>query len=129
MLRSEKGFVLPVTMVISFLFFMVFSHQLNQFILERKFSRETEEFHTLERVMQMAVADVKIELDMLSTVPSSSTKTVSYQEGAAHISIRPLSTRDIEVNISCSTLKGGKGGAILTYSLLEKQFTKWFENR
>lgn len=80
--RNERGFVLPLTMIILFLLFSFLLHEIKIYETEKQFVHHQEDMLTLDRLLQMAAVD--IEKNRLSDWPDSfmyDNGTVDYSEG------------------------------------------------
>ncbi|MCH1624912.1 competence type IV pilus minor pilin ComGG [Ferdinandcohnia quinoae] len=127
MLNNEKGFILPVTIIISFLFFLIFTFQVNIYLTEKGFYKETEELMVLENLMQLGVGDVQLELGGLNELRNPISNEFQYPNGTVSYNAVTLSETTLEVMIICSTKNSRRYRAQFEYDGVEKKITKWNE--
>lgn len=128
-MRDEGGFILPVTIAISFLFFMVFSFQLNMYLTEKYVSKETEELLILENLMQMGVNDT-LKLLQRDITPIQHTGIErSYPSGTTSFSVTPLTISTSKVLITCVTNNLRVYSAEILYDYETQTIVKWLEYR
>ncbi|MFT4412611.1 competence type IV pilus minor pilin ComGG [Fredinandcohnia humi] len=127
-MKNEKGFILPVTVAISFLFFLVFTFQLNMYVTERAFYKETEELLILDNLMQIGVSDVLDGLLHTETIETINT-LVEYPNGTVTFSFSTLSATKTKVIVSCITTNHRKYSAEFTYNHETKKMENWLDHR
>ncbi|MFS0861535.1 competence type IV pilus minor pilin ComGG [Fredinandcohnia sp. 179-A 10B2 NHS] len=128
-MRNEEGFILPVTIAISFLFFMVFSFQLNMYLTEKNVSKETEEIHVLENLMQLGVSDIT-KLLRQDVTPIQRTGTERrYPSGTTSFSVTPVTISTSKVLITCVTNNLRIYKAEILYDYETQTIVKWLEYR
>ncbi|OIJ20280.1 hypothetical protein BKP45_09445 [Anaerobacillus alkalidiazotrophicus] len=59
MLNNEKGFIMPVTLIIILIVCSFVTFQMNQYVIEKNYFFEASEMYTAERLLQMAIVDVE----------------------------------------------------------------------
>jgi len=127
-MKNEQGFILPVTIAISFLFFLVFTFQVNAYMTEKDFSKETEEIFTLENLMQLGVGEIQAKLkeDVEST---GETGFLNFPNGTISYTVVPLTTTTSQITISCTTKEQRKYSARFVYDYEKKVIDSWIELR
>ncbi|MGN7300570.1 competence type IV pilus minor pilin ComGG [Ferdinandcohnia sp. SAFN-114] len=127
-MKNEQGFILPVTIAISFLFFLVFTFQVNAYMTEKDFSKETEEIFTLENLMQLGVGEIQAKLkeDVEST---GETGFLNFSNGTISYTVVPLTTTTSQITISCTTKEQRKYSARFVYDYEKKVISSWIELR
>jgi hypothetical protein len=127
-MKNEQGFILPVTIAISFLFFLVFTFQINAYITEKGFSKETEEIFILENLMELGVEEIQAKLkdDVES---SGTTGSLNLPTGTISYSVVPLTTTISQISISCTTKEQRKYSARFVYDYEKKVIGSWIELR
>ncbi|MEK5441852.1 competence type IV pilus minor pilin ComGG [Fredinandcohnia sp. FSL W7-1320] len=127
-MKNEQGFILPVTIAISFLFFLVFTFQVNAYMTEKDFSKETEEIFILENLMQLGVGEIQDTLkeDVEST---GETGFLDFPNGTISYTVVPLTTTTSQITISCTTKEQRKYSARFVYDYEKKVIDSWIELR
>ena len=127
-MKNEQGFILPVTIAISFLFFLVFTFQVNAYMTEKDFSKETEEIFILENLMQLGVGEIQDTLkeDVEST---GETGFLDFPNGTISYTVVPLTTTTSQITISCTTKEQRKYSARFVYDYEKKVISSWIELR
>ena len=128
-MRNEKGVIFPLTMIISFFMFLLFSHQIALYLNEKKFLIEVEGINQLESIMQMGVKDISAELLMLEEVHDPILATLIYPNGSLDYSINPDVNDTVKVIMTAMDEDGRKYIANMYFSFGQKKVIKWIEVR
>lgn len=91
-LFNQKGYLLPTTLILLFLFSSIILHQLNMYGIEKRFYMEQEQVYLLQYLQQMA------SYDLLTIVGEESLEEEGlffYEKGFA----RYMVTNEIEPNV------------------------------
>ncbi|RFB10564.1 hypothetical protein DZB84_22395 [Bacillus sp. HNG] len=127
-MRNEKGFILPVTIAISFLFFLVFTSQINAYLTEKAFSNETEEILIMENLMQVGVGDLKA--TFLNEEESAElTGSFNYPTGNITYTVSPLTLTTSQITLTCKTNEQRKSSARFVYDYESKVISSWLDLR
>lgn len=126
-MRNEKGFILPVTLFISILFFLAFTYQINMYISDQLFNKETEELFILENLMQLGVVDVLTEINE-NSIPAVQTQ-LNYPIGTVTYTVQELSSTTATIFITCKTNDNRVYSSKFTYDLLKEEIITWSELR
>ncbi|MEH7380013.1 competence type IV pilus minor pilin ComGG [Bacillus sp. JJ1533] len=127
-MKNEKGFILPVTIAISFLFFLVFTSQVNMYLTEKAFAKETEEILILENLMQLGVGDMKAKLqDEVESVESVGLFT--YPTGSITYTVSPLTLTTSQITLTCRTSERRKSSARFEYNYETEEINTWIDLR
>ncbi|MEH7224580.1 competence type IV pilus minor pilin ComGG [Bacillus sp. JJ1566] len=127
-MKNEKGFILPVTIAISFLFFLIFTSQVNAYLTEKAFSKETEEILILENLMQLGVEDMKAKL-RVDVESAELTGSFNYPTGVITYNVSPLSPTTSQIILTCKTPIHRKSSARFVYNYETKEINSWFDLR
>lgn len=127
-MKNEHGFILPVTITISFLFFLVFTFQVNAYMTEKAFSKETEEILILENLMQIGAGDIQTMLE-IEVESVESMGSFSYRTGTISYSVSPLTPTTSRVVLSCITNDRRKYSARFVYDHETQMINSWIEIR
>jgi hypothetical protein len=127
-LRNEKGFVLPLTLVFTFLLFSFLLHQINMYQSEKVFIQQREASFALDRLVQIAVADTKRVFDTTQVPPSSDTFEYDGKGTATYEINSEYSSSTVRV-IGLTVIANNKGEHFnwLYYDKDKKKFTRWEE--
>lgn len=128
-MKNEKGVILPLTMILSFFFLLLFSHQLILYLNEKKFLIETEGINRLESIMQMSVKDIKEELSALEQLEEPVNSTHTYPIGTVKYSLYPMLDNDVKVDMTVHDHDGRVDQARFFYNFEQKKITNWVELR
>ncbi|MFS0822721.1 competence type IV pilus minor pilin ComGG [Bacillus sp. 1P02SD] len=128
MMKNEKGFILPVTIAISFLFFLVFTSQVNAFLTEKAFSKETEEILILENLMQLGVGDMK-EILWGEVESKELTGSFNYPKGIITYNVSPATITTSYITLICKTNEQRKSSARFVYDYETKEISSWLDLR
>ena len=127
-MKNEKGFILPVTIAVSFLFFLIFTAQVNEYRTEKAFANETEEILILENLMQLGVGDIKVKLQ--DKEESAELKgSFNYPTGTITYSVVPMSTTTAQVTLTCKTPQHRKSSAQFVYNFETEEISSWLDLR
>lgn len=127
-MKNEKGFILPVTLAVSFLFFLVFTSQVNEYLTEKAFSKETEEILILENLMQLGVGDIKARLQD-DEESSELIGVFNYPTGNINYTVSPLTSTTSRIIILCKTTEERKVSARFVYNYETKAIISWLDLR
>ncbi|THE15485.1 hypothetical protein E1I69_01120 [Bacillus timonensis] len=127
-MKNEKGFILPVTIAISFLFFLVFTSQVNAYLTEKAFSKETEEILILENLMQLGVGDMK-EILLSEEESKELTGSFNYPKGLITYNVSPATMTTSYITLICKTNEQRKSSARFMYDYETKEISSWLDLR
>ncbi|MFS1517942.1 competence type IV pilus minor pilin ComGG [Bacillus sp. SCS-151] len=125
--NNEHGFIFPVTLVMSLLFFLVLLHQIEMYVVEKNFYHEIEQLYILENIMQMATTDIL--KDIHDNAYPIRNKIYTYPNGQAMYSTEQIEEGMLKISIECKTIQKRLYNAFFIYELEEGRIIKWVENR
>lgn len=123
-MRNERGATIPAVLIFTFVFLALFLHQVNLFLLEKRFYHETEQFFVLENMMTNAVREFQRDVQ-ISSIPA----VYEYEEGTARLTQSLFSTGLLQISIHCVTKEGRAYKASFLYNRDNRQITNWIEER
>lgn len=123
-MRNERGATMPAVLIFTFLFLALFLHQVNLFLLEKRFYHETEQFFLLENMMTNAVREFQRDVQT-SSIPA----VYEYEEGTTRLTQSLSSAGLLQVSIHCVTKEGRTYKASFFYNRDSRQITNWMEER
>ncbi|PLR99922.1 competence type IV pilus minor pilin ComGG [Bacillus sp. T33-2] len=123
---NEKGFTYPVSICLLMFFSFTLVINLQQYVTEKRFNKETETILKQEYYMMGAVRQVE-RLLKDGTLQGSSGGTIQYRTGEVIYEIKPLtaSTDQITFRLKLDTNEESIGFA--NYDKEMKKMTKWVE--
>ncbi|MFC0269978.1 competence type IV pilus minor pilin ComGG [Metabacillus herbersteinensis] len=124
MLNSEKGYILPTTIVLALFCLMIVTHLSTILITETAFYQDTKQFYILENMMQVAVDASLAEINAGIT---SGSNTLTLPNGDIQYSIQQISPEEIEVQLTCTSTENNLNIAMYHYNILENKMSMWEE--
>ncbi|MBM7620147.1 hypothetical protein JOC95_002000 [Bacillus tianshenii] len=122
--EREKGYIFPVTLLLSLFLSSVLLHQIELYRLEKAFYTESGELFELESMMRYTWVKVEEELVVGSFPPQYH---IDFPNGNAVItSIDQYPVKQIK--IVCTTAKGRKYEASIQYDMNSDQVISWVDN-
>lgn len=121
----DKGFILPLTLVFSFLLFSVLFHQISLYQSEKPLISGTETAFTLHRLTQMAAVDLENRLD--TTVDAPVTGSFKYEHGRAVYEFVENDNGVIILGLTIVLDSGGEDFNYLYYDVNNKSIIRWEE--
>lgn len=122
---NNKGYVLPMVMMISSLLFFILSHQVGLYVTDMKFYHEKFEMYKIDRLLQKGVKDIE---NALKDKELSSAQFV-YDEGRATIQISTISQTQKNIRLSVLTNNSRTSTVILYYNPITKNIYRWLETK
>jgi hypothetical protein len=119
--RNEKGFILPVTMVIVFLLAGFVLHEVKMHETDSKFLIERQSSEKLDELLQMAVVDVQN--------PSIEREGLFYYDGGT-VRYQILSTESenvVKVDLTAKTSDGKARVVHYRYDTMKNKIIMWEE--
>jgi hypothetical protein len=98
-LRSEKGFVLPLALLLSLLIFFVVHQQLQVYIAESLFSKSVADYYEMENLLETALVDAPRSFGQEDA--AGERKTHSYPQGEVTYILRSRQDRWMTIEIHC----------------------------
>lgn len=118
---NEKGFILPMTLIISTIVIFFFVSQVDLLMIDQIYYKELEEKRELDNLMNMAMLDVKTQM---KTGITDTKYTLSFEKGDANITVNhqasPLSNM-YQVYITCIIENGQKFSLVFMYDPVSDQ--------
>ncbi|MGO4887137.1 competence type IV pilus minor pilin ComGG [Anaerobacillus sp. MEB173] len=126
-MNNEKGFVTPVTLILSLLLFSLLFYQVQQYTVEKRFLKEQEEILTMDALMQMGVVDIIDIIGAFDTPPQTLTGQLRYVKGNVHYVIAPGTEERLSVKLECVTNNGRKRNIEIFYDIISSDIIDWIE--
>jgi Tfp pilus assembly protein PilW len=124
-MRTERGFILPMTLISLTLFMLIVVHQATMYITEKRFYKESEEMFELDSLMQQAFDDMKKMLQE-EGVTGRTEYTKEFKNGTAHVQIEQIDGL-FHVRIECRTVTERKYVVRCIYDREADAITYWSE--
>lgn len=123
---NQKGFILPLTMMLVFLFPLLIISEIELYKIEQRFYVEEEEIEKLQSISQIGMQDI---FKLVNEEPTIQTTTgkFNYPTGYIDYSIEPLNTGSIQIKATCTTNNLRKQYFKAIMNLETKEIEKWVE--
>ncbi|WP_170885504.1 competence type IV pilus minor pilin ComGG [Bacillus alkalicellulosilyticus] len=123
-MNNEKGFVLPLTLIIVFLVTAYTIHELMTLQTEMRFFKQQEELFTIESLVQMAAYDMVAHLRHDESVGSGQ---FQYEHGFATYKIEKHEGETLYIQLIVQTNSNGRRIVRLFYNVEDNMVTAWWE--
>ena len=97
--RNERGFVLPLALLLSLLIFFVVHQQLQVYVAEALFSKSVGDYYEMENLLETALVDVPRSFGQENE--AGERKTQSYPKGEVTYILRSLQDKRMTIEIHC----------------------------
>ncbi|KAA0549438.1 hypothetical protein FZW96_05890 [Bacillus sp. BGMRC 2118] len=124
-LYNQRGYALPLVMMISTLLLFILAHQLSLYRIESKFYNESAELYKIDRILQKVTKELKD----VTADSSITTYVLQYEEGRADLTMNYHNSSLIQVQIKAVTNNNRKSTVIVYYDPVNNSVTKWIEGR
>ncbi|MBU8908983.1 competence type IV pilus minor pilin ComGG [Desertibacillus haloalkaliphilus] len=121
---KQKGFIMPLTMVLTFIVSGVLLHQLQQYLNEKQFFYEQEQIYIIEQLAQMGAHDLD---DVLREDTVDTNGQFHYEIGTASYWIQEQLDDTLYVRLTLETIEGRKRLVRLYYDLETLTMKAWWE--
>ncbi|GMB07645.1 competence type IV pilus minor pilin ComGG [Thermolongibacillus altinsuensis] len=126
-MNREKGFVLPLTVMCTFLCLTMFIHFIELYMTEVKFAEEEEQWYEGDILMNNVVEQIKEKLVNVEKEVLSFNETIIEPNGQASYEAVRLDEKTWKVTVSCLTTQSFKYDAEFLFSLSEGEIIEWKE--
>lgn len=121
---NERGFMFPVTLCILLIFITFLSVHFNQYISEKRYLIELEDFERNQYYFLQSLK--KVEHQLREGVPAPN-GTFIYQEGTVTFSTSEMGTNQLQITFRLHTEAQTDLTAMSYYDLDLQKMTKWIE--
>lgn len=97
--RNERGFVLPLALLIALLVFFVVHQQLQVYVSEALFAQHVKNYYRLEHLLEAAMAEAPYSFDEAGEVGRK--KTYAYPQGEVTYTLQSWQNGRMIVEIHC----------------------------
>ncbi len=128
MIRNEKGFVLPFTLIVVTIVLFFFLNQVNLLLLEKRYYHEVEGTMTLEYMMETTI--YRIKKDVHEGMTGERDLVIHFAEGTAEATISAETNEEpyrFRVRIVCITNNKHKYPVEFTYDSELDSISNWKE--
>lgn len=120
--KQEKGYIFPVTLVLSVIISSFLLHQVENYRLEKMFYHESDQQFELEGMMKYTWDIVEEQLKEEREIISS----IEMPRGEAKVTVKEVGA-EREIVIVCTTRTGREYKANILYDMEEKKVLGWYE--
>lgn len=126
-MNNEKGFVLPITLIIMFLLCSFVLFQVSLYDAEKKLLKEERDLYTAERVLQMGVIDVS-KLIIIDHRDHFSGK-IYYEEGEVTYNVKKEREGIKSIHLISKTVQQKSKRITFYYYVNDESVLPWLEER
>ncbi|MGD6780911.1 competence type IV pilus minor pilin ComGG [Sutcliffiella horikoshii] len=121
--KQDKGYIFPVTLIISVIVSSFLLHQIENYRLEKMFYHESDQQFELEVMMKYAWDKVE---EQLKEEREEIISSFEMPRGEAAVTVKELGT-EREIVIVCTTRMAREYKATILYDMEEKKVLGWYE--
>ncbi|HHY73034.1 MAG TPA: hypothetical protein GX497_07395 [Bacillus bacterium] len=121
---NQKGFILPLTMMLMFLFPLVIISELEIYKMEQRFYIEEEEIEKLQSLSQIGIQDL-FALAIEQPITEATGGKLYYLTGRIDYTIEPLGLNLLRIRGTCYTDKERQQVFIANVNLETNEIEKW----
>lgn len=125
-LKNEGGFILPLCLIISFLFIAFVLYQIESLQNDRLFFHERVNYFVHDTHFQMAAADILSALAKLDIIDDMD-GNLTYHSGQVSFSVTVEDEMTATIALASSTSLPGKRHVAFKYDHTWKRMTQWSE--
>lgn len=123
---NQKGFILPLTFMLSLLFPLLIFSELQKYEIEQRFLVEYEETENIQSLAQMGINDL-YRLVMEESITEQTTGVLYYPLGSIEYVIDPQTENIVNIKGKCITFKQREHYFMATINILTNKIEKWVE--
>ncbi|WNF37797.1 competence type IV pilus minor pilin ComGG [Bacillaceae bacterium IKA-2] len=124
-MTNQRGFILPITLVIMFIVSSYTAFMINQYVIEKKFFFEQTEARANERLLQMGLVDSRYFL--ASSNEEYFSGTFYYEEGEVAFIVNVETEHIKSITLISTTLEQRSKRIKYFYYLETETFLPWLE--
>mgnify|MGYP001945534818 CR=1 FL=1 len=126
MIQRERGFILPLSIVLSFIFSAIVIHQIHLLENDRLFFQERQNFFQHQLLLQSASNEMQSLLEQSNTLLNDSGQFI-FEQGMVHYEIINSNEHSITVRFESNTELPGERFATVMYNVDTYAIMKWTE--
>lgn len=126
MIQRERGFILPLSIVLSFIFSAIVIHQIHLLENDRLFFQERQNFFQHQLLLQSASNEMQSLLEQSNTLLNDSGQLI-FEQGMVHYEIINSNEHSITVRFESNTELPGERFATVMYNVDTYAIMKWTE--
>lgn len=125
MLKRERGFILPLVIILSLIFSALVIHQIDLLESDRLFFKERKNYFQHGLLLQSASNEWLSQLKKSDTIEDNG--QFVFELGIVTYRVMRLDERTVTVEFKSTTELAGERKVIVTYELKTKTMIKWTE--
>lgn len=125
MLKRERGFILPLVIILSLIFSTLVIHQIDLLESDRLFFKERKNYFQHGLLLQSASNEWLSQLKKSDTIEDNG--QFVFELGIVTYRVMRLDERTVTVEFKSATELAGERKVIVTYELKTKTMIKWTE--
>lgn len=126
-MNNERGFILPIILIIATSIFMLTSYILDQYVSDKHFYKEAEEKLMADHLLRLAVHDLEREWS-LTEVQKVTSGIIFYPKGDVYYEVSTQDKTQAFVILYASTLHERKAMIVIQYDKSIHRVVRWIEN-
>lgn len=126
-MNNEKGFAFPMVLVMTTSIMLLIGYMVDQFVIEKRFSKEVEESYISSHLLLLAVHDLEQEWSQREEVILNN-GIIFYPNGDVYYEVISQDLQSASVMCYGSTLNDRKSIAVIHYDKSMKKVVEWIEN-
>ena len=124
-MNNEKGFALPMVLIIATTIILLISYMIDQFVIEKHFSKEIEESNISSHLLLLAVHDLQKEWNQKEDISNG---IIFYPKGDVYYEVINQDAKTASIICYGSTMNERKAIVVIHYDKSLKKVVEWIEN-
>ena len=124
-MKNEKGFILPYTLMVTFLVFFVIFSSVQIYLSESKYLQETKGYYLKNSMIGLAMRTL---IEQMENHHFLDRGMILFEEGNVSYQIEPIDDLRYRITLVTITSFGQQIKNQLLYDQSKKRISKWVEN-
>lgn len=126
-MNNEKGFALPMVLIIASSVILLIGYMIDQFVIEKRFNKEVEESFISSHLLLLAVHDLQQEWSQKEDVIINN-GIIFYPKGDVYYEVIKQDAKLASIVCYGSTINERKAIVVIHYDKSLKKVVEWIEN-
>lgn len=123
-MKNEKGFILPFTLMVTFVVFFVILTSVQIYVSESRYLHETEGYYVRNSMINLTLKTV---MEDIENQKNDNNGLLSFEEGTVSYQIESMDDDKYRIILVTNLLYGQETKNELIYDKAEKRISKWIE--
>jgi hypothetical protein len=124
-MKNEKGFIFPLTLMVTFIAFFVIISSVNIYLSEARYLNETKGYYIRNGMMTIAVKRIMNQIENENILDHG---TISFEDGLVSYTIQQMEADQYQILMITNSSFGQETKNEVIYNHKQKRITKWVEN-